>query len=149
MIARNLVFASLAVLVIACGGSAGSPEEAVRAWVAKGEVAVEEKDRSGLLGMISDGYADARGNDREQIGDMLRVYFFRQNNIALITSIDSIEMIDDTAATLMVTIGMAGTQNSALGIRADAYKFEFELTKPEDDWLLIGARWAELGQDLH
>ncbi len=149
MTARNLIFASLVMTLVACGDSAGSPEEAVRAWVAKGEVAVEEKDRSVLLDMISDGYADARGNDREQIGDLLRIYFFRQNNIALITSVDSIEMIDDTAATLMVTIGMAGTQNSALGISAEAYKFEFELTKPEDDWLLIGARWAELGQDLH
>ena len=79
---------------------------------------------------------------------MLRIYFFRQNSIALLTSIDSIEVSGETAATVVVSIGMAGTQNSALGISADAYKFEFELVKPDDDWLLIGARWAELGQDL-
>jgi hypothetical protein len=43
---------------------------------------------------------------------------------------------------------MAGIKGSALGINADAYKFEFELAKPDEDWLLIGARWAALGQNL-
>ncbi len=148
MIARYLMSVCLAAALIACGDTSDSPEDAVRAWIAKGEIAVEEKNRSELLDMISDGYADARGNDREQLGDLLRLYFFRQNNIALITSVESIELLGNTAATVMVTIGMAGTQNSALGISADAYKFEFEMTRPDDEWLLIGARWAELGKDL-
>jgi len=145
---RNVIFACLLLVVAACGESPGTPEEALRAWVAQGEVAAEGKNRSGLLDMISENYGDARGNDREQIGALLRIYFLRQNSIALLTTIDSIEVSGETAATVAVTIGMAGTTNSALGINADAYKFEFELDKPDDDWLLIGARWAELGQDL-
>jgi len=43
---------------------------------------------------------------------------------------------------------MAGTNNNAFGIDADAYKFELELQKPDDEWLLIGARWGDLGGNL-
>lgn len=145
---RKMKFACLLLIVAACGDSPGTPEDALREWVAQGEIAAEEKDRSGLLSMISESYGDSRGNDREQIGDLLRIYFFRQNSIALLTSIDSIKVSGETAATVAVTIGMAGTKDSTLGISADAYKFEFELAKLNDDWLLIGARWAELGQDI-
>ena len=145
---RNVIFACLLLVFAACGGPSGTPEDALRSWVSKGEVAAEEKDRSVLLNMISEGYGDARGNDRKQIGDLLRIYFFRQNSIALLTSIDSIEVSGETAAPVALTIGMAGTKDSALGISADAYRFEFELAKPDEDWLLIGARWAELGKDL-
>jgi len=145
---RIVILVCLFLTVVACGDSPGTPEDSVREWITAGELAAEEKDRSELLSMISADYADTRGNDRDQIGDLLRIYFFRQNTIALLTSIDSIEVMGDTAATAVVTIGMAGLQNSALGISADAYRFEFELLKPKDDWLLIGARWAALGQEL-
>jgi hypothetical protein len=136
------------LIVAACGGPSGTPEDALRTWVTNGEVAAEEKNRSELLNMISENYVDARGNDRKQIGDLLRIYFFRQNSIALLTRIDSIVVSGETAATVTLTIGMAGIKGSALGINADAYKFEFELAKPDEDWLLIGARWAALGQNL-
>ena len=97
--------------------------------------------------MISETYIDARGNNRESIGDMLRLYFFRQQSIALLTSIDEIELMGDTAALVNVTVGMAGT-GGAIGLDADAYRFEFELEKPDDEWLLIGARWGGIGRDL-
>ena len=36
-----------------------------------------------------------------------------------------------------------------MGIRADAYNFELELENTDDEWMLIGARWGEVGGDLH
>lgn len=134
----------------ACGssGTADDPEAELRAWVVRGELAAESKDRSELLDMISDDYADSRGNDREEIGTMLARYFFVQNNIALLTSIDDIEVYDQTAAMIDLTVGMAGTQNTGIGLNADAYRFEFELEKADDDWLLIGMRYGELGGTL-
>ena len=53
-------------------------------------------------------------------------------------------MMGDTAAMVDVTVGMAGTNNDVLGLSADAYRFEFELEKPDDEWVLIGARWGDL-----
>jgi hypothetical protein len=140
------------MFVAGCGSSESAvdnPENDIRAWVERGEIAAEAKDRGELLDMISDDYADTRGNDRSQIGDTLRVLFFRQNNIALLTSIDDIQLMGESAALVNVTVGMAGTNNSRIGLNADAYAFEFELEKRGDDWLLIGSRWGELGEGLH
>ena len=146
---RYLTLSLTILFLSACGGEdASDPEAELRAWVARGETATEEKDRGDLLDLISESYADSRGNDRDGLGDILRVYFFRQDSIALLTSIDEITFYDDTAAQVLLTVGMAGTNSGALGFRADAYQFELELQKPEDEWTLIGARWGELGGEL-
>ena len=149
---RMLILCITAIVISGCGGSepeAYNLEDDIRAWVERGESAAEEKDRGELLDMISTDYADSRGNDRDKIGDTLRVLFFRQNSIALLTSIDDIQLMGDSAALVNVTVGMAGTSNSRIGLNADAYAFEFELEKQGDDWLLIGSRWGELGESLH
>ena len=64
------------------------PEEGVRAWVTDGEAAAESKDRGTLVDMISESYADGRGNTRKDIGSMFLFYFMRQENIAILTKID-------------------------------------------------------------
>ena len=145
---RNLIISLFFIHLAACGGDPNDPEAELRAWVAQGEAAAEDKDRGELLDMISETYADARGNSHESIGDMLRVYFFRQQSIALLTSIDDITLMGDTAAMINLTVGMAGTGSGAIGLDADAYRFEFELEKMDDEWMLIGARWGGLGRDL-
>ena len=99
--------------------------------------------------MISDAYVDARGNDRADIENMLRVYFLRQHKIGLLTKIEDITVYGDTAAKLDMTVGMAGTNDGVLGFSADAYRFELELEKDGNDWQLIAARWGELGDELH
>ena len=80
---------------------------------------------------------------------MLRAYFFRQNRIGLLTRIEEITVYDDTAAKIVMTVGMAGTNDGVLGFSADAYRFALELEKPADEWQLIAARWGELGHELH
>ncbi len=139
----------LSIVIAACGGESGTPEEAIRAWIARAEVAAEEKDRGELLDMISVSYADGRGNDHAEIGNMLRFYFFRQQSIALLTKIDRIAVSGDSAAIAEITVGMAGSNDNLLGFSADAYRFELELENVDDEWLLIGARWGELGGELH
>ena len=65
----------------ACGDPPTPPEEAVRQWVADGQQLAEEKDRNALVDMISPTYTDARGNERDDIENMFRIYFLRQHNI--------------------------------------------------------------------
>jgi hypothetical protein len=149
MIQSSLICALLA----ACGGGSdagpeSNPEDELRDWVDTAEARAEDKDRGALLSMISDAYVDGRGNDREKIGNLLRVYFLRQQDVAILTSIDDISLMGNTAAQVNVTVGMAGTNASALGVQAHAYNFEFELEKPDEEWLLIGARWGRVGGDL-
>ena len=131
-----------------CSEPASAPEEELRAWVDRGIEAAENKERRKLMGMVAMAYADARGNERDEIDGLLRIYFLRQNNITLLPKIEEITIYDDTAGKIVMTVGMAGTNDGVLGFSADAYRFALELEKDADEWQLISARWGELGDEL-
>ena len=63
--ARHFLATFFCLLLVACGGPSEGPEAALRAWVAQGQELAEEKDRRGLVDMISPAYIDARGNERD------------------------------------------------------------------------------------
>ncbi|MGB5258284.1 MAG: hypothetical protein WBN07_02075 [Woeseiaceae bacterium] len=144
----SLLAFSLCFLLCACGAPSTGPEGEIRIWLDQGIAATEAKERGELLDMISPAYADSRGYNRSRIGDVLRVYFMRMNSIELITKVDEIKVMGETAAEVSLTVGMAGTKDSLLGFSADAYQFSLELEKTAGDWLLISAQWAELGKEL-
>ncbi len=135
--------------LVACGDPPPPPEEAVRAWVVQGEQATKDKDRRALVKMISPAYTDGRGNSRDDMGNLFRLYFLRMHSFTLLTRIDDIRVFGDSAAELDLTVGMAGTNDGVLGFSADAYRFEMELERDGDDWLLISARWGETGGKIH
>lgn len=137
-----------ALLLGACGDPPTAPEEELRAWVAAGIEAAENEKRRLLVDMISPSYADGRGYQRDDIDKLLRAYFFRQDRISLLPHIEEVTVYDATAAELVMTVGMAGTNDGVLGFSADAYRFAFELEKQADEWQLISARWGELGHEL-
>ena len=143
----QLVFLACCLLA-ACGGDRSTPEEEVRAWVWQGHELAESKDRRALVDMIAPAYSDARGNSRDDIENMFRAVFLRQKKVALITRLDAVQMHADTAANVTLDVGMAGTDDNVLGFSADAYQFEMELEKDGDDWLLISARWGQVGREL-
>jgi hypothetical protein len=138
----------LSCLVVACAGPSQGPEAEIRNWLERGIAAAEAKRRGELLDMISPAYADARGYNRSRLGDVLRAYFLRMNTIELVTTVNEIVVMGDTAAEVLLTVGMAGTKDSLLGFSADAYRFSFELEKSAGDWLLISAQWGQIGEDL-
>ena len=131
-----------------CSEPASAPEEELRAWVDRGIDAAEAKERRQLMGMVAKAYVDARGNERDDIDGLLRVYFLRQNNITLLPKIEEITIYDETAGKIVMTVGMAGTNDGVLGFSADAYRFALELEKDANEWQLISARWGELGDEL-
>ena len=98
--------------------------------------------------MISPAYTDARGNSRDDIENMFRLYFLRSNKVALITKIEDLNVVDDSAAELVLSVGMAGTNENVVGFSADVYRFEMELERDGDVWRLIAARWGGLGEEL-
>lgn len=143
-----LLAGAMIMLLSACGKPSAGPEEQLRDWVSRGVTAAENGERRVLVGMISPAYADARGNDRDRIDNIFRAYFLRMNNIELLPAIEEITVIGDSAAELLITVGMAGTHDGVLGFSADAYRFSLELENDGDDWQLIAARWGELGEEL-
>lgn len=151
MIARLTRIALLLLLtsVASCSVDEGDPEQQVRVWVSAMQEAAEEKDRKVIVANISPAYVDARSHSRDDIDKLLRLYFLRQNKVALLGRIDDVRIIGETAAEVSVTVAMAATNNSALGLSADAYRFELELEHDGDDWKLISARWGQLGDQVH
>lgn len=145
---RGFLAGALAMSLNGCGGPGTPAETQLRDWVSRGVAAAEAKERRKIVNMISPAYADARGNEREAIEEMLRFYFLRMNSVELVTSIDEIRVIGDTAAELSVTVGMAGTHDGVLGFSADAYRFALEVELVDGDWQLISARWGEVGKEL-
>jgi len=145
---RLTAAALMCVWLAGCGGPSEGPEAALRSWVAQGHEFAEAKDRSGLVDMISPAYVDARGNDRDDIGDMFRLYFLRVHTVALITRIEELNVFGDDAGEVVLTVGMAGTHDGTFGFSADAYRFEMEFERDGNEWLLTSARWGELGEDL-
>ena len=144
---RVSVAAFAALLLAACGGPGQTPEDEIRAWIGRGHEAAEAKDRGELVDMISPRYADARGNTREDIENLFRLFFLRTNSVALLVGIDEIEVFDGTAASVLLTVGMGATTDGALGFDADAYRFALELERDADDWQLVSGRWGEIGGD--
>ena len=137
------------VALAACGGPPSEPEAEVRALIAEGVELAEAKDRRALMDMVSTVYGDARGNSREDIGNILRFYFLRAGSVKLVTKIEEIDIIDAAYAKVNLTVGMAGTTDlNALGFSADAYRFEIEMEKDGDDWQVFAARWGEVGSDI-
>lgn len=145
---RLLVAGLMCLWLAGCGGPSEGPEAALRAWVAQGQELAEDKNRRGLVNMISPDYVDARGNSRDDISDLFRIYFLRTQTVALITKIDELNIFGDDAGEVLLTVGMAGTNEGTFGFSADAYKFEMEFERDGNDWLLTSARWGELGGDL-
>lgn len=133
----------------ACGKPETEPEQQIRAWLQQGQTAAEAKQRRTLVGMISPAYADARGNDRDDLETMLRIFFLRQNTVSLVTSIKDIRVSDESAAEVGMTVGMAGTNDGALGFSASVYRFSLELQRDDEDWKLISATWGRLGDEMH
>lgn len=145
---RRLLTALLAAALASCGGAPGNAEQQLRAWVDRGHEAAESKDRGALMDMIAPTYSDARGNSREDIENLFRLYFLRANKVGLLVSIDDIAVFDETAAQVMLTVAMGATTDSALGFNADAYEFELDLEKSGGEWLLVSGRWNDVGNEL-
>jgi hypothetical protein len=145
---RLITVCTICAVLTACGGPPQGPQEALRQWIGEAEAYAEELDRRSLLAMVSEDYADSRGNDRDSIDKLIRLYFLRQKSVELVMKIDEMEIFDGTAAEILVTAAGVGTTTRALGVNADAYQFSLELTKEEDEWKLIGARWGQLGEEI-
>ena len=145
---RPTILIAALLLLNGCGGEETPPEAQLRTWVARAVEATENKQRDTLIEMISPGYSDARNNERDDINTKLRGYFMRQQNIELLTSIDEIRLFDDTAAEIEISLGSTGTNDSALGFSANAYRLFLQVEYDGGDWQLLSARWGRMGDPL-
>jgi hypothetical protein len=125
-----------------------SPEDRVREVIATAEAAAEARDLSDTMQLVSERYADVRGQDKAAIRDLMRGYFLINQSIHLLLSVDDIEFPANDMARMRVTVGMLGRQDAGVddwSLAADVYEFDIQLLNEDDDWRLISAEWVQAG----
>lgn len=138
-----LIFVSL--LLPGCDDEARSPEQEVREFIQQGIEAAEARKSGDLKPMLSWDYRDQQGNDKARITSVIRALFFRHKNIHLFSKLDEIRFPTSENASVSLYVAMTGsvvTDVSMLsGLRAHIYRFELELIKDDNEWLLKNANW--------
>lgn len=138
------------LLLQACSGGNDSPEAQIQRFIDNAVQAAEARSVDELDELLRRDFVDQQGNNRQQLGRLLRAYFFRHKNIHLFTRIDEIEILNDNEASVSLHVAMAGTAISDVdalaSLRARVYRFELQMVR-DDDWLLRHASWeaANLG----
>lgn len=135
--------ALLALLAAACGPDA-TPEAQVRAVIARGEVAAEARNLSGLMDLVSPKYQDGQGAGREDLKQYLRGYLVTHQSIHLLVKVDSVEFPYKDMAKVSVTLGTLGRDAataSTFDLAADVYDVELEFQLDDGDWRVTRARW--------
>ncbi len=139
----------LAWLALAgCAKEPDAPEQQVRAYVAAGEMAVQERQLDQAKALISPDYRDEAGRGRRELVQLLAVHLLRNKSIHLFTRIEQLHILEpqQRKAEIILFAAMAGSPITGIeqltALRADLYRFELLLGKDTDEqWLLLSVRW--------
>jgi hypothetical protein len=132
----------LVLLLSAC--AAEDPESALVQLVDAAERAAESRDTGFFRDYVADSYADSRGNDRARIIDLIRGYFLVNQNIEVVTRIESVDLVGRDAAEIVVLAGILGRrpgEGILQGFDGRLYRLELELVEAGGNWQVIGASW--------
>lgn len=136
---------ALAVIaVLCCGCSADDPSTAIEQLIEETEAAAESRNTGHFRALVADSYIDARGNDRERLINLIRGYFLAHQSVDVLSRIESVELIGDDAAEVVVLAGvLARRPGEGLleGFDGRLYRLELELVESGGDWQIIGADW--------
>ena len=132
----NLLWGASVVLLPHLAFDLAGMASALDAWLDTAGIEVDER------GWVkADAHLRTSAANVWALGDLI-------GDLRALPKIEEITIYDDTAGKIVMTVGMAGTNDGVLGFSADAYRFAFELEKPAEEWQLISARWGELGDEL-
>ena len=135
----------LGLLLSGCGGEKQTPEARIRALIGAGEAAVESRDLSRVLELISEDYRDDRGLDLQEVKRIIAGQFLIHQSIHLLVQTEEIRLLSPTRAQALTYVAMSGASidspDDLLGLRADLYRFDLELEIEDDDWRITGGQW--------
>jgi len=138
------VLVATAAIALAGCSEETTPEARVRAVIAAGEAAAEERDLAGILALVSGEFRDDRGGGRDELKQSLRGYLVMHQSVHLLTRIDSIEFPYRDYARVQLTVGTLGREAAgatAFDVAGDAYDVALELQLEGDEWKVTRAAW--------
>lgn len=125
-------------------GREESPETRVRAIIAAGEAAAEERDLAGILEHVSPAFRDGNGGGRDELKQYLRGYFVMHQSVHLLTRVESVEFPYRDYARVQLRVGMLGRETAdatTLDLAADIKEIVLELALEDDEWKVVRAAW--------
>ena len=144
---KILISLLLVISLSACSNSdLSTPEDRVRTVLQAIELAAEERSLSSLMDNISDGYSDHRGHSKDDIRRLVQLHYIRNQNIHILSTIQSLNIEGNTATVELSTI-MAATEEGVLNnnkrLRANSHNFSIVLIEDvsEQIWLVESVSW--------
>jgi len=134
----------LAALLLGGCGRDDSPEARVRAVIAAGEAAAEERDLAGVLEHVSPAFRDEHGRGPDELRQYLRGYFVRHPSVHLLTRVEIVEFPYRDYARVHLKVGMLGRESAgatSFDLAADAKEIVLELALEDDEWRVVRAAW--------
>jgi hypothetical protein len=142
---RAWVASMVAVTATLAGcGREESPETQVRAVIAAGEAAAEERDLVGVLEHVSPVFRDENGGGPDELKQYLRGSFLTHQSVHLLTRVESVEFPYRDYARVQLRVGMLGREaagTATLDLAADAKEIVLELALEDDEWKVVRAAW--------
>jgi hypothetical protein len=153
---RRLAIAASSLLTlvcaIACGRESTSPEDRIRAVLSALEAGAEAKNAGAMKQHVSEAYADAQGNDKRAIAQLVAFHLLRNQSVYLLTRVVSVAVEAPGQGGAEVLVAMAGTPiagpEALAGLRADLYRFDLQLAaEPDGEWRVRSAEWRPAALD--
>lgn len=139
----------LLLLALPACGKRTSDEEAVRGVITAAAEAVEAKDLKTLMGFVSKGFYDDKGNDYRSLKGILFYRFMRPGKLRVFLRGLRVRVEGKKAvADLKVFVVRGMGEEGAKGIipeDAEGFKVSVVLGKVDGDWKVLNAVWREAG----
>jgi hypothetical protein len=133
-------------LALALGCSeAETPEQRVREVLAALEEGAQQRDAGAIREHVSDGYSDGNGNDKRTVTQLVAFHLLQNQSVHLLTRVQGLEIPAPGQAQASVLVAMAGAPidgpDALIALRADLYRFDFDLAEEDGDWRIRSAQW--------
>ena len=138
------------ILVLGCSQEESNPVTEIKSTLAAIEEAAEERSISGVSEYLAANYQDKFHRNSQAVKRSLLGYFHRHRSIYLFSNIKQITLNEaiENRAMATVHVAMTGTQvdseEALLLLKANVYRFDLELEKQEDQWLVKTSSWKRI-----
>ena len=142
LLIRQAAAICIALLAIHC--SSVPPEQRLRATIATGIEAAEQKDHGELAELVSAGYVDRSGRDRRGLLNLIRGYLTQMGPLHIFSVEKSLAITSPGRAEVTLLVAVASVPMASIAdlreSTADLARVELTFVEEVGDWRLLGAR---------
>lgn len=141
---RTGLLLALVAGAAACTSRPESPEDEIRALLARAEEAVRERDAGAVKALIADDYGDEEGRDKRMLTGIAAYHFLREGSLHVAARLVQVGFPTPTSARaeVLAAMGRAAIDWKSLpDIDADVYRFDLDLRRDGGVWQVTRASW--------